>query len=144
MIENIPTNKWTDAQIEVWDTVVTYTNLIIKGNKKEFLEYIHEDFSGWNNIEPLPIDKQSIIYELKSTSLNVQIGSFDIIPIKINIHNGIAIVHYYFRIKETQNIKKNKSLIKHYTDVLLKKNARWVLIADHFGLRQKEKQTGIY
>ena len=130
MRTHLPIIKWSDTQEEVWKTVLTYTNLILEGKEDEFLEYIHEEYSGWNNIEPIPADKQSIVNELNSGISCSLKGSYNIIPIKIKILEDIAIAHYYLKLETKTH---DNSIIKHYTDVLIKSDTRWVLIADHFG-----------
>lgn len=125
-----------EIQKEIWDTVLTYTKLIRQGKVDEFLAYFHEEYSGWNNIEPLPADKQSIISELRN-DFQLQVREdYKIIPIKIKVLDELAIVHYYLSgSNETDSCNK----IKHYTDVLVKNGNKWVLIADHFGAHKNLK-----
>jgi len=128
-----------EIQKEIWDTVLTYTELIQQGKVDEFLEYFHEEYSGWNNIEPLPSDKQTIVAELSSSCPRQIIEELKIIPIKINIQDALAIVHYYL---SGSSKVDNTFNIKHYTDVLVKKENRWLLIADHFSIyRRKDLST---
>jgi len=119
---------------EVWQTVVTYTDHIINGRVAEFLEFVHDDYSGWNNIEPLPTDKQSIINELDSEIPKKHFSNYDIIPIKLNINGDLAVVHYYLTAKREIEEKSKQKKSKHYTDVLIKSGEKWILIADHFGI----------
>jgi hypothetical protein len=125
---------------EVWDVVLTYTDLIMHGKVDEFIEHFHEDYSGWSNIEPMPADKQSIILELnKNQTRRKTIEQYDLVPIKIIIHEQIAIVHYFLRERFKDQEDLNKSDIKHYTDILIHINERWYLIADHFGTQENKK-----
>ena len=39
--------QWSNKQQEIWQNVVTYTDLIMKGDVEGFLEHIHKDYSGW-------------------------------------------------------------------------------------------------
>lgn len=125
-----------ELEKEVWETVTTYTELILNGNVEEFLKYFHEKYSGWNNLEPAPVDKQSIIYELKNNYSKKIVVNYDIIPISINIHNDLAIVHYYLNEHTETN---NCNNVKHYTDILVKSENKWLLIADHFGKQESKK-----
>ena len=137
MIEDFPINNGTNVQEEVWKTVLEYTNLIIEGKIEEFLKYIHEDYSGWNNIEPFPADRQSIVNEVNSATSSIPSGKYKIIPIRLNIHSGLAIVHYYLGRQSKINEINIDSNIAHYTDILIKGTSGWQLIADHFGFHTK-------
>lgn len=120
-----------EIQKEVWNTVLIYTKLIKQGKIAEFLKYFHEDYTGWNNIEPLPVDKQAIEDEISKRRPSKVDKDSNIIPIKINVQDKLAIVHYYL---SGRNIDDNTRELKRYTDVLIKKENKWLLIADHFGI----------
>ena len=143
MVENFSIDNWTKTQEEVWRTVLKYTNLIIEGKIDEFLKYLHEDYTGWNNVEPLPADKLSIINELKNKSKHNLKRKYILIPIKLNIHRDLAIVHYYLRKESDGDGNYSNFIIKHYTDVLINSNSRWLLIADHFGIQKINNKNDI-
>lgn len=125
-----------EKQKEVWNVVLTYTKLIMHGKVDEFLDYFHEDYSGWSNIEPMPADKESIITELGNRSIQKVTEKYYLIPIKIKIHDKIAIIHYFLSEKSEDEYEIKKSSIKHYTDILINNNGKWFLLADHFGVRE--------
>jgi len=83
-----------EIQKEIWDTVLTYTKLIRQGKVNKSLAYSHEEYSGWNNIEPLPADKQSIISELRKDFPSQVREDYKIIPIKIKVHDEPTVLHY--------------------------------------------------
>lgn len=124
-----------EKQKEIWNVVLTYTDLIMQGKIDEFLEHFHEDYSGWSNIEPIPADKESIISELHNRSSQKITVQYDLIPIKIKIHDNIAVVHYYLHERKKDKNEIKESQIKHYTDILININNRWFLLADHFGVK---------
>ena len=126
-------------QKEVWDVVQIYTDLIMHGKVDEFLEYFHEEYSGWSNVEPIPSDKESLVSELRRRSPLQVIEQYDIIPIKIKIHDKIAIVHYFLRKRFKDKERNKKTIVKHYTDILVNNYDRWFLIADHFGVQESKK-----
>lgn len=120
---------------EVWDTVLAYTELILHGETEEFLKYFHEKYSGWNNLEPAPVDKQSLISELQNNYSIKTVSNYNIIPISIKIHNDLAIVHYYLNEHAEFN---NCYKLKHYTNILVRSENKWLLIADHFGKQENK------
>jgi ketosteroid isomerase-like protein len=127
-----PKEHWTDIQKEIWRSVETYTDLILKGKVNQFLDYFHEEYAGWNDYDMLPVNKDDIKGELSKLP-KYEIDSFSLIPLVINNFKDIAIVHYYFSIKYSEITGKNVNKNGRNTDILLYQNNRWVLIGDHVG-----------
>ena len=100
------------------------------------MEFIHEDYSGWNNVESIPADKQSLVTELNFEIPIKRMEDYSIIPVKLNIHGEIAVVHYYLKNKSENNKNLLSNDARYYTDVLIKNNCRWLLFADHFGIQE--------
>ena len=61
---------------------------------------------------------------------------YSIIPVKLNIHDKIAVVHYYLGNRSVNDQNLINYDLKNYTDVLIKNNGRWLLFADHFGVQE--------
>ena len=123
-------DEWTLEQIEVWQNVETYTSLILKGNVKEFLKFFDKNYTGWNNYEPMPINKTDIKNEL-CTFPKREVISYLITPLAITVFNNVAIVHYYYSVVYKNSHKKNKEKLGRNTDILLKQKGKWILIGDH-------------
>lgn len=123
-------DKWTLEQIEIWENVETYTKLILQGEVKEFLQYFDENYTGWNNYEPIPLCKTDIKNEL-CTFPKREIISYLITPLSITVFNEVAIVHYYYSAVYKNSHKKSKEKLGRNTDILLKRKDKWVLIGDH-------------
>lgn len=117
-------------QKEVWGDVANYTRMIINNDTKEFLKYYHRDYIGLNYKVFLPIKKSDIKNELLHLPKR-KINSYEIIPIAINIVNNVAIVHYSYSVvfKTVNGDLIEKSGLN--TDILTKKNKKWLIIADH-------------
>ena len=126
-------DEWTTIQQEIWRTVEKYTEFILKGDVEHFLEFFHEKYSGWNNYDLFPVSKNDIKNELLYLPKR-EINSYEITPLSVNIFNDIAIVHYYYSVdyKSKKGIRKTKN--GRNTDILLKHNKNWQLVADHVGV----------
>lgn len=124
--------KWTNKQKRVWKNVENYTSLILRGDVNGFLEYFHQDYTGWNYNEVLPVTKTDIKNELQHLP-KWEILDYKIIPVTINIFNDVAIVHYYYSVTYKNKAGKEKVKAQHNTDVLLKQKNKWILIGDHQG-----------
>jgi len=136
-METAPTvKKFTNTQKEVWENVKTYTDLIIKGKTSEFLKYFHNDYSGWTNSETEPIGIEDIAEELDYSLPKHKNVFYKIKPAAIKIHYDVAIVHYYFSSFVQSNSKNEEVKARHFTDILMKKNDKWVLIGDHAETRK--------
>lgn len=119
-------------QKEVWKTVETYTSLIMKGDIEKFLGYYHDDYSGWDYFEALPVNKEDLKNELWQLPKR-KTTSYHLIPVAVTVINDMAIVHYYYSIIyiNTDGIEKEKQ--GRNTDILIKQNNKWILIGDHTG-----------
>ncbi len=123
-------HKLSVDQKEIWKNVEKYTALIMKGNMDGFLEYFHNNYSGWNYKAFIPVRKADIKNELLHLPKR-EICSYRIIPMEIKIIKDIAIVHYSYSViyKNEDGSEKEKSGLN--TDILLKQDEKWMIIADH-------------
>ena len=80
--------EWTETQKEVWENVEAYTDFIMKGDVKGFLNYFHKDYSSWNYYELMPVNKTDIKNELRHLPKR-KIVSYNITPVAISIFNDV-------------------------------------------------------
>ena len=125
--------EWSEEQKEVWKNVETYLDLRVKGDLEGFMDYIHDDYSGWSIHDPLPGNKASArkflthIFEVKKILVQ------DLQPVAIKVHSDVAIVHYYYSRILTDVEGKEKSVNGRWTDILMKQGDKWVMIGDSGG-----------
>jgi len=125
--------EWSEEQKEVWKNVETYANLWAKGDLEGFLDYFHDDFSGWKNKDALPRNKDRTrkfnSHNWKTTKVLVT----DNQPVGINIFDNVAIVQYYFTdvIKDKEG--KEQTVRGRWTDILMKQGDKWIIIGDSGG-----------
>ena len=125
--------EWSEEQKEVWKNVETYSDLSAKRDLEGFMGYFHDDYSGWNNQNALPANKASrrkfISHYFETTTVLV----YDLQPVGINIHDNVAIVHYYYSVVFKDVEGKEKEGSGRWTDILIKQGDKWVMIGDHGG-----------
>ena len=125
--------EWSTAQKEVWKNVSTYWGIMSKGDVAGFMEYFDADYVGWDNGDVLPSNKEVTKKWVEYAYQGVKVPVYDIKPVAIKIHGEIAFVDYYYSmVKESKDGKKSFENGR-WTDILMKKGDKWVLIGDHGG-----------
>ncbi|MGD9486434.1 MAG: DUF4440 domain-containing protein [Calditrichaceae bacterium] len=135
LIDSAPVRaqEWSAAQKEVWKNVETYWQMSAKRDLPGFLSYFHNDYSGWYNKSAMPSGKASLEKWVAPSFATSKIITYDIHPLAIKIFGNVAFVHYYYMEMSEDKEGKRKSEQGRWTDILMKQNARWVLIGDHGG-----------
>ena len=129
--------EWSDSQKEVWETVNTYVNMFDKGDVQGLLSYFDESFSGWSYSLEAPHDKNSIKKMMNYWSTNNKVIYLTLTPAKIWVEGDYAYVHYYYTSLSEDKEGKKKWKKGRYTDILLKKDGKWMLVGDHGGAISK-------
>jgi ketosteroid isomerase-like protein len=125
--------EWSAAQKDVWKSVENYWALDAKGDVEGFMSYFDPSYMGWEYGSPVPMDRAAVKkfitqeYQMSKTLV------YDIRPVAIQVHGDFAFADYYY----TQIVKnadgKNEQVKGRWTDILMKKGDRWVLIGDQGG-----------
>ncbi len=125
--------EWSPAQKEIWKNVTTYWGIMANGDVAGFLEYFDADYVGWDNGDVLPSNKEVTKKWVEFAYQGVKVPVYDIKPVAIKIHGEFAFVDYYYSmVKENKDGKKSFENGR-WTDILMKKGDKWVLIGDHGG-----------
>ncbi|MEJ2494787.1 MAG: nuclear transport factor 2 family protein [Ignavibacteriaceae bacterium] len=125
--------QWTDAQKEVWATVKAYNDISAKGDTQGFISYFDDSYCGWSYILDAPIEKDELTTAIKYWLANSKTLYYTITPAKIWVNGDFAFVHYYYT-SYTENKEGKKEWEKgRWTDILMKKDGKWVMVGDHGG-----------
>ena len=125
--------QWTDEQLEVWKSVETYDDLANKGDVEGFLTYFDESFIGWPYGSDAVHNKQiraewiKYLLPLSTTVMST------ITPEAIWVKDNFAFVHYYYSGITKDKDGKVSFESGRWTDILMKKGDRWIMIGDHGG-----------
>ena len=122
---------WSDAQKEVWETVKTYNDMAVKGDTQGFLSYIDESYSGWYYFMDAPADKNSLKNIVIYWFANSKHLYSTLTPAKIWVDGDYAYVHYYYTEYSEDDEGKKKYENGRLTDILLKKDGKWIVVGDH-------------
>jgi ketosteroid isomerase-like protein len=103
---------------------------------ENYLNCLHEDFTGWFPGDPLPVDKNTNQKFEAYMLSNVKVHLWDVQPVSITVSGDMAIVHYVLAtIRE--DATGTKLLHSRYTDIWKKENGKWLNIGTH-GVRVTE------
>jgi ketosteroid isomerase-like protein len=129
--------QWSAEQLDVWKSVQTYNDLARKGDVNGFLSYFDDSFVGWpygsDASHTKAIRAEWIKYYLpNSTNLMTTLT-----PEAIWVKGDFAFVHYYYSSIDKDKEGKVSTTSGRWTDILMKKGDRWVMIGDHGGQTSK-------
>jgi hypothetical protein len=124
----VSAQQWTDEQKEILRTVQTYSYLYNSNNKADLYNYFDNTYWGWSYYGAALLNKPGA----KSYwTTNAKKASYFVTPFKIRINGNFAYADFIY--KKISDTKKGKviSEVGHYTDVLMKRNGRWLIVGDH-------------
>ena len=130
--------QWTSQQKDVWAGVEKYWEVSASGDAMAFLNYFDDSYMGWEYQSKVPQNKANtgkwIAYGMKNHSTLL----YTISPVAIWVKDDFAFVHYYYSEVEKDNDSgKVENNSGKWTDILMKKDGKWVLIGDHGGQTSK-------
>lgn len=125
--------EWSAKQKEVWKNVETYWDVSAKHDLDGFMNYFHDDYSGWYNQSALPSTKAETRKFVSHDFANTKVLIYNIKPVAIKVHGDFAIVHYYYSQLVQNKEGKENMRTGNWTDILMKQGDKWVLIGDHGG-----------
>lgn len=131
--------EWTNEQKEVWSGVEKYWSVAATGDAQAFLAYFDESYNGWDYQSKAPQSKSNtakwIEYGFKYHKSQI----YTLTPLAIWVKGDFAYVHYYYNeVDKNTETGKTENNSGNWTDILMKKDGKWVLIGDHGGRTSKE------
>ena len=134
---NLIAQQWSPEQLEVWKAVQTYTDLANKGNVEGFLSYFDNSFLGWPYGSDAVHNKDERAAWIKYyLPLSTNLVS-TITPEAIWVKDNFAFVHYYYSDVSKNSEGKVSAESGRWTDILMKKDGKWIMIGDHGGRTSK-------
>lgn len=126
--------EWSAEQKDVWAGVEKYWQADTDGNTQDFLTYFDESYSGWNNQSRVPQNKANTAKWIKNDSADNTTLLHAITPLTIWVKDNFAFVHYTFsQISKNNESGKKTPSAGIWTDILMKKDGKWLLVGDHGG-----------
>lgn len=134
---NLMAQTWSKEQQAVWDFVESYSKAYQDGDYEKFMEVIHDDYKGWSYQAMVPVDKATTGKYVKMGMEMRDVPFSNQIPLSIQVFDDFAVVNYLFhgfsKNKESGETEEYKG---RWTDILMKDDGKWHLIADHGGAQK--------
>ena len=136
-VVNLMAQGWTDAQKEVWATVEAYNDAATKGDAQGFLSYFDDSYCGWSYIMDAPSGKDQATTAINYWLANSKTHYHTLTPAKIWVNGDFAFVHYYYTQYGEDSEGKKEWEKGRWTDILIKKDGKWLMVGDHGGQTSK-------
>jgi len=132
--------QWTETQKEIWGNVEKYWALDDSKNLDGFLNYFDDSYKGWSYDTEKPMNKTEVTKAIKEDYEKGKDNTFKstLTPLEIWVKGDIAFVHYNFLRNITLKDGKTENKSGRWTDILMKKGDKWVLVGDHGGNIEKK------
>lgn len=130
--------EWSAEQMDVWKGVQSYWDAGSTADAAALLAYWDDSYYGWSYDNEAPGTKadasKSFNYWLKKGKEQYHI----LTPARIWVSGDFAYVHYYYlQVTESADGKSNTEKGR-WTDILMKKKGKWMLVGDHGGEIDKD------
>ncbi|NWF89061.1 MAG: nuclear transport factor 2 family protein [Ignavibacteriaceae bacterium] len=130
---NTPAQQWTDAQKEVWAAVDAYWAVTASDKPMDFFLTFDDSYFGWSYQQEAPGTKADAKKSLGYWMNKGKVMYYTITPARIWVNGDFAYVHYYYtQVTEGTDGKPNTERGR-WTDILMKKAGKWMLVGDHGG-----------
>ena len=133
---NLQAQQWSAEQKEVWKSVEAY-NELSANRDAAFINYFDDSYRGWEYGSDMPETKESVKKFIANRDPNVKNLVYTITPTAIWVNGNFAYVHYYYTmLSENKDGKRDWEKGK-WTDILMKKDGKWIMVGDHGGKTSK-------
>jgi ketosteroid isomerase-like protein len=124
--------QWSAEQKEVWAGVEKYWD-VNQSNPMDFLQYFDDSYLGWSYENGAPSGKSDVTKSFSYWTKKGKEQYHIITPARIWVNGDFAYVHYYYtQVTEGSDGKPNTERGR-WTDILMKKGGKWMLVGDHGG-----------
>jgi len=137
-VSNSSAQQWSDAQKEVWTAVDAYWAVSMSSNPMDFINTFDDTYYGWSYDNEAPSTKADAQKSLSYWTAKGKVKYYTITPARVWVNGDFAYVHYYYtQVTEGPDGKPNTEKGR-WTDILMKKAGKWMLVGDHGGEIKKE------
>lgn len=125
--------QWSPEQKSVWAGIEEYWAASGSSNPMSFLDYFDDSYLGWSYENETPGGKADAKKSLAYWFTKGKVQYHIITPSRIWVNGDFAYAHYYYvQVTESPDGKPNTERGR-WTDILMKKNGKWMLVGDHGG-----------
>lgn len=139
-VVSVSAQEWTSEQKDVWAGVEKYWAVAATGDAQAFMSYFDDSYKGWNTVSSVPQSKANTSKWVEFGMKNSKVLVYSITPIAIWVKGDFAYVDYtYAEVDKNNDTGKNETESGNWTDILMKKDGKWLLIGDHGGRTSKKE-----
>ncbi len=125
--------QWSPEQKDVWAGVEEYWAASTSSDPMSFTKYFDDSYIGWSYDSEIPGTKADAVKSLNYWLKKGKTQYYTITPSNIWVNGDFAYVHYHYtQVMESTDGKPNTERGR-WTDILMKKNGKWMLVGDHGG-----------
>ncbi len=124
--------EWSKEQKDVWAGVEKYWE-VNQSDPLAFLQYFDESYLGWGYENEAPSKKDDVVKSFSYWTKKGKIQYHVLTPSKIWVNGDFAFVHYYYTQVIENTDGKATTERGRWTDILMKKGGKWMLVGDHGG-----------
>jgi ketosteroid isomerase-like protein len=126
--------QWTSEQKDVWAGEIKMWDDFQAGNAEVDMSYYDDSYMGWGYEYTVPQSKANTSKWSGNFHKNNSVVLYTLTPFTIWVKGDFAYVHYFYTEldKNTATGKEDRS-DGNWTDILMKKDGKWILIGDHEG-----------
>ena len=125
--------QWSDEQKAVWAGVESYWQAGMSDDPSGLLSYFDDSYFGWNYSNDAPGSKSQVTKVMNYWFKKGKTQYYNLTPARIWVNGDFAYVHYYYVQVTEDNEGKPNTERGRWTDVLMKKGDKWMLVGDHGG-----------
>lgn len=133
LTNNNQAQQWSPEQKSVWAGVEEYWAASTSSNPMSFLNYFDDSYIGWSYDSETPGNKNDAVKSLSYWLKKGKIQYYLITPASIWVNGDFAYVHYYYTQVSENSEGKPMTERGRWTDILMKKSGKWLLVGDHGG-----------
>ena len=119
--------EWSNEQKEALRIVEKMDESWANRDLDGYMSCLHENFIGWFQEDPLPIDKKSLRYWEEHWLSTWQIPRNEIKPVSIKVTDNIAIVNFYST-TVIEDEKGKKLIYGKWSCICKKEDGKWLII----------------
>ena len=118
--------EWSTEQKEALGIVEKMDEFWANRDLDGYMSCLHENFIGWFQEDPLPLDKNSLRHWEEHYLSTSKILRNEIKPVSIKVTDNIAIVNWY---GTTVRVAEDKKLLySKWTNICKKEDGKWLII----------------
>lgn len=125
--------QWTAEQQDLWKGVQTYWEAGMADDPSAMLSYWDDSYYGWSYESGAPGTKADVTKSMNYWYSKGKLQYYTITPARIWVNGNFGYAHYYYVMVTEGNNGTPMTERGRWTDILMKKDGKWVLVGDHGG-----------